>query len=130
MCNNPLKSDTSHFFVKGEGLRFFSDSESRNPPLNATELANIRRRLFDFSSYSANGDKFASSNGMLVAVQVHNRPQFFSILVESLRVAKDIDMIDLVISHDVWSKEMDEITKSIDFCRVHQIYFPMPWIPS
>lgn len=119
------QSDTSHFFAKGEELRLFRESESQNAAPNASELVDIRRRLFESPSYSANGDKFAASNGMLVAVQVHNRPQFFSILVESLRVAKDIDMIDLVISHDVWSKEMDDITKSIDFCRVHQIYFPL-----
>lgn len=74
---------------------------------------------------SFNLHNFSDSNGILIAIQVHNRPQFFSILIDSLRAAQNIDKVDLIISHDVWSEPMDAITKSIDFCRVHQIYFPL-----
>ena len=42
-----------------------------------------------------------------------------------MRVAENIQSVELIISHDIYSEEMDELTASIDFCRVSQIYFPL-----
>jgi len=119
---------------QGENREFFVQSERNNVETvvevqdekNFTELPQIRKRLFSSDThYSFNKEKFTKSNGVVIAVQVHSRPQFFKILIESLRVSADIQKIDLVISHDIWDPKMDEITRSIDFCRVHQIYFPL-----
>jgi len=44
---------------------------------------------------SFNLQKYYNSNGIIIAIQVHDRPQFYSILIDSLRVAHDIDKIDL-----------------------------------
>ena len=58
---------------------------------------------------------------MFNSVQIHNRPLFYATLISSLRNAVGIEKVDLVISSDYWSQEMNSITEAIDFCRVHQV---------
>ena len=42
-----------------------------------------------------------------------------------MRVAENIHRVELIISHDIYNDEMQNLTASIDFCRVTQIYFPL-----
>ncbi|MFT7817331.1 alpha-1,6-mannosyl-glycoprotein 2-beta-N-acetylglucosaminyltransferase [Arapaima gigas] len=60
----------------------------------------------------------------VVVVQVHNRPEYLKLLVESLRQARGIENILLIFSHDYWSPEVNQIVASVDFCQVLQIFFP------
>lgn len=125
---NGPQADTSAFFHGAIVDHQSPVGGATLPPqsFNKSELSNIRMQLFPTDEpTSFNLHNFSDSNGILIAIQVHNRPQFFSILIDSLRAAQNIDKVDLIISHDVWSEPMDAITKSIDFCRVHQIYFPL-----
>ncbi|XP_048584873.1 alpha-1,6-mannosyl-glycoprotein 2-beta-N-acetylglucosaminyltransferase [Nematostella vectensis] len=74
-----------------------------------------------------NLEKFPGSlrdNSLVIIVQVHNRPDYFSQLIRSLGRARGIQNTLLVISHDFYNEEMDKIAKAIDFCKVLQIFFP------
>ena len=50
--------------------------------------------------------------------QVHNRSEYLHHLVNSLRSAHDIGQTLLILSHDVYSSELNSIVASIDFCPV------------
>ena len=60
-----------------------------------------------------------------VAVQVHNRPQYFQNLINSLQNSIGIEHVHLIISSDYWSPEMNKITESIKFCKVTRIFYPL-----
>ncbi|XP_020326994.1 alpha-1,6-mannosyl-glycoprotein 2-beta-N-acetylglucosaminyltransferase isoform X1 [Oncorhynchus kisutch] len=61
---------------------------------------------------------------LVVVVQVHNRPDYLRLLVESLRKARGVESILLIFSHDFWSPEINQVVASVDFCQVLQIFFP------
>ncbi|KAK6297647.1 hypothetical protein J4Q44_G00322300 [Coregonus suidteri] len=61
---------------------------------------------------------------LVVVVQVHNRPDYLRLLVESLRKARGVENILLIFSHDFWSPEINQVVASVDFCQVLQIFFP------
>ncbi len=81
----------------------------------------------NFDQILRNEEKFRSSrrkDDLVVVVQVHNRPEYLRLLVDSLRKSKDIEKVLLIFSHDVWSPEINQIVASVDFCLVLQIFFP------
>ncbi|XP_029454243.1 alpha-1,6-mannosyl-glycoprotein 2-beta-N-acetylglucosaminyltransferase [Rhinatrema bivittatum] len=61
---------------------------------------------------------------LVVVVQVHNRPEYLKLLIESLRKAKNIENVLLIFSHDFWSSEINTLISKVDFCQVLQIFFP------
>ena len=67
-----------------------------------------------------NADKFSplSEDGLVLVVQVHRREGYLKQLLESLRAAREIESVLLVISHDYYYDEMNSIVQSVDFCRV------------
>lgn len=65
-----------------------------------------------------------SEKSLVIVVQVHSRPDYFEYLIKSLRAAKGISDALLVISHDLFSEDMNRLVKTIDFCKVMQIFFP------
>ena len=70
-----------------------------------------------------NADRFPPllPNGLVLVVQVHRREGYLKQLLESLRQAKGIENVLLVISHDYFYDEMNELVQSIDFCRVSPV---------
>lgn len=67
-----------------------------------------------------NQDKFPplGEDGLVLIVQVHKREGYLKQLLESLRVAKGIEKVLLVISHDYYYDDMNKLILSIDFCPV------------
>lgn len=63
-------------------------------------------------------------NGVVAVVQVHSRLNFMQQLLESLKKAKGIDQVTLVISMDKYDKKLMEMIDDIDFCRFIKIFFP------
>ncbi|XP_078437160.1 beta-1,2-N-acetylglucosaminyltransferase II [Wolffia australiana] len=59
-----------------------------------------------------------------VVLYVHNRPEYFKIVVDSLSKVEGIQETLLIVSHDGFFEEMDRIVKNIRFCQVKQIYAP------
>ena len=68
-----------------------------------------------------NADKFpplSNDGGLVLIVQVHKRENYLKQLFESLRRAKGIENVLLVISHDYYYDDMNTVVESVDFCRV------------
>lgn len=66
---------------------------------------------------------FSSTEGLVIIVQVHNRIGYVRQLIESFKRAKDVDKIILIFSHDYYSKPINDLIKSISFCKVRLRYF-------
>ena len=66
------------------------------------------------------GDSY-EYNGLWHLFQVHNRSEYLYHLVNSLRSARDIEQALLIFSHDVYSDELNNIVKSVDFCPVSML---------
>ena len=67
-----------------------------------------------------NQNKFPplAEDGLVLIVQVHKREGYLKQLLESLKVAKGIEKVLLVISHDYFYDDMNALIRSIDFCPV------------
>ena len=68
-----------------------------------------------------NWDKFPgplTDRTLIIVVQVHSRPYYFSQLVRSLAKADGIKDALLIISHDIHLEEMNKIVDAIEFCKV------------
>lgn len=57
-------------------------------------------------------------DGLVLIVQVHKREGYLKQLLESLKVAKGIEKVLLVISHDYYYDDMNKLIRTIDFCPV------------
>lgn len=65
-----------------------------------------------------------SKDHIKIVLYVHNRPQYLQVVVESLSNVEGIGETLLIVSHDGYFAEMDEIVRSIKFCQVKQIFAP------
>uniref|UniRef100_A0A0D9VM74 Alpha-1,6-mannosyl-glycoprotein 2-beta-N-acetylglucosaminyltransferase n=1 Tax=Leersia perrieri TaxID=77586 RepID=A0A0D9VM74_9ORYZ len=59
-----------------------------------------------------------------IVLYVHNRPRYLRLVVDSLSRVDGIGEALLIVSHDGYFPEMDEIVQSITFCQVKQIFAP------
>ena len=64
-----------------------------------------------------NEDKFPSFD-LVMIVQVHRRTEYLKMLVESLRNARDISKVLLVVSFDYYDEELFSVVDNIDICKV------------
>lgn len=87
---------------------------------------NMRKSIIDsnYRQIIQNGDKFPSEPEAVVVVQVHNRPAYLKMLIQSLEKVVGVQNTLLIFSHDYFSEEISNMVKGITFCRVLQIYFP------
>lgn len=67
-----------------------------------------------------NADKYPplADDGFVIIVQVHKRVEYLKQLFISLRAVKNIEKVLLVISHDYYFNEMNQLVATVDFCRV------------
>ncbi|XP_029966767.1 alpha-1,6-mannosyl-glycoprotein 2-beta-N-acetylglucosaminyltransferase [Salarias fasciatus] len=78
----------------------------------------------NYKQFIRNAVEFPGDPALVLVVQVHNRPQYLRLLIQSLEKVQDIQNALLIFSHDYFSKEIDTIVQGINFCKVLQIYFP------
>ncbi|XP_066562157.1 alpha-1,6-mannosyl-glycoprotein 2-beta-N-acetylglucosaminyltransferase [Amia ocellicauda] len=78
----------------------------------------------NFRQFIRNGDRFPADPELVLVVQVHNRPAYLKLLVDSLKKSSEVHNILLIFSHDYFSQEISDIVQDITFCKVLQIYFP------
>jgi alpha-1,6-mannosyl-glycoprotein beta-1,2-N-acetylglucosaminyltransferase len=57
-------------------------------------------------------------------LQVHQRLNYLQNLISSLAQAKGIGNALLIISHDFFDQQINELVQSIDFCKMMQIFYP------
>jgi alpha-1,6-mannosyl-glycoprotein beta-1,2-N-acetylglucosaminyltransferase len=73
-----------------------------------------------------NADKFPplATDGIVLIVQVHRREGYLRQLFNSMRNVRGIEKVLLVISHDYYYDDMMQLVRSVDFCRVMQVFYP------
>lgn len=65
-----------------------------------------------------------ATDHVVIALYVHNRPQYLKVVVQSLAEVVGIGETLLVVSHDGYFEEMNKIIDGIKFCQVKQIFAP------
>ncbi|XP_014785996.1 alpha-1,6-mannosyl-glycoprotein 2-beta-N-acetylglucosaminyltransferase [Octopus bimaculoides] len=131
----------SHLHFSNGSVYWSSRTGLLIPPmsLNATLLTNM---TFDVSNltlakaviqninreqYIHNLDKFGlhlHADSVVIVIQAHDRAEYLKMLLDSLRNVRNIHQALLIISHDIYSKELNNLVLTIDFCPVIQIFFP------
>ncbi|GKV35442.1 hypothetical protein SLEP1_g43705 [Rubroshorea leprosula] len=61
---------------------------------------------------------------IIIVLYVHNRPQYLQVVVQMLSQLAGINETLLIVSHDGYFEEMNEIVEGIKFCQVKQIFAP------
>ena len=76
-----------------------------------------------------NQEKFPplDEDSLVLIVQVHKREGYLKQLLESLKVARGIEKVLLVISHDYYYDDMNKLIRSIDFCPVSMLWDVCAW---
>ena len=89
---------------------------------NSLQLLHQQMRRLNHKQRVLNADKFPplSNDGLVLIVQVHRRENYLKQLFESLKKAKGIENVLLVISHDYYYDDMNAMVESVDFCRVSE----------
>ncbi|XP_063146645.1 alpha-1,6-mannosyl-glycoprotein 2-beta-N-acetylglucosaminyltransferase [Candoia aspera] len=128
--NRPLPPAVTSSNLPVSGRLSNSSSREEAPGLNRTlHYRSLVYRL-NFDQPVRNEARWrpggAGTEEVAVAlvVQVHERADHLRILLDSLRRAPGVEKVLLVLSHDVWSAELNALAASVDFCAVLQIFFP------
>ncbi|XP_046358531.1 alpha-1,6-mannosyl-glycoprotein 2-beta-N-acetylglucosaminyltransferase-like [Haliotis cracherodii] len=96
--------------------------DTANISLIKAEIAKINK-----AQKIHNLDRFGlklDAESVVIVVQVHDRHDYLRILLDSLKKVRNIHKTLLIISHDVYAEELNELVESIDFVPVMQIFFP------
>lgn len=114
-----LKTDqTSGDDMLNGGLSFFENATQPLP----FGLDVLKQLISDLNRKQrvVNQEKFGplNSSDPIVVIQVHNRGQYLSSLIDSLRSAQGIQKSLVIFSHDVYDSSINGIVQQIDFCRV------------
>ena len=107
------------------------DSDFDYPEVYDHPHVEIRQSIaeINFKEITRNEAKFPrNENGPVFLVQVHEKVDFFKFLIENLRNVIGIEEALLIVSSDVYNKEINQIVKSIDFMQVRHIFYPYSYV--
>lgn len=129
------RNENININVPQESLRVTTKRPTIKISLNKSvepEIQKLRHFVKNMNDeqYIRNGDKFGttlSPSSIVIIIQVHDRSDYFSHLLNSMRRSRGIEDALLIVSHDYHSEEMNKLVESIDFCRVMQIFFPFSY---
>ncbi|KAK6177963.1 hypothetical protein SNE40_012817 [Patella caerulea] len=113
--------------VEGFSTSSIKDSIHKNIDVNNVTFIMEEVHRLNKLQHIQNLPKFGlklDSESTVIVVQVHDRVEYLKILLQSLRKVRNIQNVLLIISHDVYSKELNEVVETVDFCPVMQIFFP------
>uniref|UniRef100_A0A914HCW3 Alpha-1,6-mannosyl-glycoprotein 2-beta-N-acetylglucosaminyltransferase n=1 Tax=Globodera rostochiensis TaxID=31243 RepID=A0A914HCW3_GLORO len=103
--------------VDSENLRRRNSEKA----MDSIQFLNMHHEVFNTERF---GQLNRDNVDFILIVQVHSRIDYLNYLVGSLSRAKGIERVLLIFSYDQNSDPINELIKSIDFCRVTQIFFP------
>jgi hypothetical protein len=126
---------TPVYLAKEQQSRILEDKDikPRDPDVRSRDQDSTLHRLRDHAlkvnmeEKVLNLEKLADENGdtlqldkhgVVLAVQVHNRSEYFAHFVASLKFVKNIEQVLLVVSHDYYSPEIESLVASITVCKV------------
>jgi len=109
------------------GLPNVSQEELREEQHDIS-IGDILKNIYEanYNQVLRNEDQFGqiTNSTIVIVIQVHNRLVYLRQLIESLRIARDIENTLLVFSHDVWDASINRLVRSIKFARLVQIFYP------
>jgi len=109
------------------GLPNVSQEELREEQHDIS-IGDILKNIYEanYNQVLRNEEKFGpiTNSTIVIVIQVHNRLVYLRQLIESLRIARDIENTLLVFSHDVWDVSINRLVRSIKFARLVQIFYP------
>ncbi|XP_060908604.1 alpha-1,6-mannosyl-glycoprotein 2-beta-N-acetylglucosaminyltransferase [Labrus mixtus] len=99
---------------------------SENVKFNLESLTELTQFVYtgNYKQSVYNVDKFPAEPELVLVVQVHNRPEYLSLLIKSLEKAAEVHNFFVIFSHDYFTEQINAIVQGITFCKVQQIYFP------
>ena len=122
--NIPKKKDINHTSSNSVSILTKKDAHvDILPSISGPDSLHLLQNILTWQNKIQkihNSEKFSSlsDNSLVLVVQVHKRERYLKQLLESLKVARGIENVLLVISHDYYYDEMNEIVRSIEFCPV------------
>ena len=98
-------------------------------PRSESELEKIRAEIDTRNAQVASGEfsKFAGRHfEHIYLIQVHSRTEFLKFLLDTITSQKEVNSENhlLVISHDIWNEEMNEVTDVYNHIPTVNIFFP------
>ncbi|KAL5015879.1 hypothetical protein ScPMuIL_005468 [Solemya velum] len=128
--NNGVDNSSSH-----PQLIIAPNQYNKTPSNNQFSIDNGNLTLIKLELEKMNQEQFIhnlnkfglrlNTESVVIVVQVHDRLEYLKILFDSLKAVRKIEESLLIISHDVFSKELNELVMSIDFCPVMQVFYPV-----
>lgn len=105
----------SYSYEHGEAVKF-----------NFESLPELKKSVYNgnFKQSILNEVRFPAEPQLVLVIQVHNRPEYLKLLIESLQKVKGVEDFLLIFSHDYFLEEINSIVQDIEFCKVLQIFFP------
>jgi len=106
---------------------FFNGSDSLGvQTLDTANLSLIAEEISTINENQkiANINKFGlqlTQESVVIVVQVHDRLEYLKLLLDSLRDVRNIEKSLLIISHDVFSTELNNLVSTVDFCPVSSL---------
>ena len=89
--------------------------------VNDTEALKSEVIRINTEQFVHNLDQFGLSLGsdsLVIIIQTHNRPEHLRMLLDSMRKVKDISKVLLIVSHDVYSHQLNDLVEAVEFCPV------------
>ncbi|XP_065341868.1 alpha-1,6-mannosyl-glycoprotein 2-beta-N-acetylglucosaminyltransferase isoform X1 [Cloeon dipterum] len=115
-----------HKFLLGRNSSLANSTEP--PPQPSLNLTMVRQAIEQYNAYQVvlNEGRLGPlhNDSLVIVIQVHARITYLRHLLVSLAQARGIENVLLIISHDFFDPEINELVHSIDFCKVMQIFYP------
>lgn len=91
--------------------------------LNISDIESVKKEILRINREQPvlNLSKFGLMLGVesvVIVVQAHNRVEHLRILFDSLAKVQGIEKVLLIISHDVFSHQLNKLVQGITFCPV------------
>ncbi|CAG9828650.1 unnamed protein product [Diabrotica balteata] len=109
-------------------ITFANGSFSKFISTDVLNISEIKRNIAQYNRqqivYNENIFDPLQNDSIVILVQIHDRITYLRHLIVSLAQAPGISQTLLIFSHDYYDEEMNNLVKSIDFCKVIQIFYP------
>ena len=118
-ADSKVQEDKVQVDEKNEDDRSMVGKEKLQTNGNTDPVIKMREIISEINKNEVvlNDNKFPSF-GLVMIIQVHRRIEYLKMLLESLRDARDISEVLLVVSFDYYDEELFSVVDKVDFCKV------------
>ncbi|XP_025424797.1 alpha-1,6-mannosyl-glycoprotein 2-beta-N-acetylglucosaminyltransferase-like isoform X2 [Sipha flava] len=117
--NQKLKITNCSIIDGGEGITGGPSFDNVRLLKRIVERLNYEQTIRNLDVYGP-----LNNNSLIVLIQVHTRINYLAETISSLSQARGIEDVLLIFSHDYYDMRINDLVRSINFCKTMQIYFP------